>query len=204
MSTLDAFLNANGLSGTYGSPPYYPHHPEDYISKFLFSKIGETGDKNNYRVIIPQREGYNNSDTAYITYCWFMVYAQRELQDGDLPNEIPPAFLSLRDEVLSFSKTPNQADGRLGLYIVFTQENNYTPKKVLQRNSIVCLHHYITASCPLNDYKYTLTLPTLQKDIKCDLCDKEWTDTPWAWTVWQVHRVEVHGVNERPNPLPQA
>lgn len=139
VSTLDAFLVANGVSETDGIPPYYPHHPHaDRVSNLLFSKMGDSGDKNNYRLIIPQRVGYSSADTAYITHSWFMVYAQRELRDDDLPSEAPPFFHALRDEVLSFSQTPNnQIDGRMGLYIVFTEENNFKPEEMLQRNLIV-------------------------------------------------------------------
>lgn len=138
VSTLDAFLDANHCSETYGHPPYYPDHPDLVTSELLFSKMGESGDKNNYRVIIPQREGYNHADTAYITYSWFMVHSQRELRDDDLPAEAPPAFDSLRKEVLSFSKTPNdQTNGQMGTYIVFTQEGHYLPEYMQQRNLIV-------------------------------------------------------------------
>lgn len=151
VSTLDAFLLANGVSETDGIPPNYPDHPDnDHISKLLFSKMGETGDKNNYRVIIPQRTSKSDADTAYITYCWFMVFAQRELRDGDLPTEAPQAFEGLRKEVLSFANTPNdQADGRMGLYIVFTEENNYMPEEIRERNLIVrlaMLFSYCTVS----------------------------------------------------------
>lgn len=142
VSTLDAFLVSNGLSETDGIPPYYPDHPDkDHISKLLFSKMGETGDKNNYRVIIPQRISKSEADTAYITYCWFMVFAQRELRDG-----------GLRDEILSFSETPNnQVDGRMGLYTVFTEENDYMPEEIRQRNLIVrlaLLLPYLRVSLP--------------------------------------------------------
>ena len=137
VSTLDAFLVANEVSATDGIPPYYPDHP-DRVSNLLYSKMGETGDKDNYRVIIPQRVGYSSADTAYITYSWFMVYAQRELRAGDLPSEAPPAFDSLRNEVLSFSKSPNDhIDGQMGLYVVFTEENNYLPQDIQQRNLVV-------------------------------------------------------------------
>ncbi|KAG6358126.1 hypothetical protein INS49_014010 [Diaporthe citri] len=180
VSTLDAFLVANGVSATDGIPPNYPDHPDnDHISKLLFSKMGETGDKNNYRVIIPQRTSKSDADTAYVTYCWFMVFAQRELRDGDLPTEAPQAFEGLRNEILSFANPPtDQVDGRMGLYIVFTEENNYMPDEIRQRNLI--------------------------RDIRCDFCDESWTDEPYAWKRWQAHRIQVHGVNERPDPLPQA
>lgn len=137
VSTLDAFLVANKARETDGDPVHYPHHLEQ-VSDLLFTKMGNSGDKNNYRIIIPQRVGYSPADTAYITYSWFMVYAQRELRDSDLPSEAPPAFESLRREVLSFSKTPNdQTDGQMGLYVVFTEEENYKPEFIRQQNSIV-------------------------------------------------------------------
>lgn len=142
ISTLDAFLLANGVDATYGTPPFYEDHPDsDPVSKLLFSKMGEAGDKNDYRLIIPQCEGHSPADTAYITYVWFMVYAQRELRDSDLPSEIPPAFNGLRDDVVSFSENPhNQIDGQMGRYVVFTQERNYMPEEMYQQNLIVSLN----------------------------------------------------------------
>lgn len=80
-----------------------------------FSNMGEAGDRNNHQVISPQRVGYK-SDVTYMTYCKFMCCAQRDLQDGDLPNEVPSAFVSLRDEVLVFLKTPGFTGVRIGLY----------------------------------------------------------------------------------------
>lgn len=137
VSTLDAFLVANEAGATDGEPLHYPHHL-DLVSNLLFTKMGNLGDKNNYRIIIPQRVGYSPANTVYITYSWFMVYAQRELRDSDLPSEAPPAFENLRREVLSFSKTPNdQTDGQMGLYVVFTEEENYTPELIRQKNLIV-------------------------------------------------------------------
>lgn len=137
VSTLDAFLAANNLFETHGIPPYHPRHP-DRVSELLFSKMGGAGDKNNHRLKIPQRMGHSCADTAYITCRWLMVFAQLELRDSNLSSEVPTAFNGLRDEVLSFSKTPNdQADGKMGLYVVFTEENNYTPEEVLRRNLIV-------------------------------------------------------------------
>lgn len=141
ISTLDAFLLANGVGATYGTPPFYGNHPDsDTVSKLLFSKMSEAGDKHNYRLIIPQRESHDPADTAYITYCWFMVYAQRELRDSDLPLEVSPAFNDLRDDVLSFSKNPHdQIDGQMGRYVVFTQDRNYMPEEMYQQNLIVGL-----------------------------------------------------------------
>lgn len=119
-----------------GNPPFYEDHP-DRASNLLFSKVGEWGDKKNYRIIVPQCVSHA-ADTAYVTYSWFMVYAQGELRDDDLPPEAPPAFESLRKEVLSFSKAQNdQTDGKMGTYVVFTEERTYLPEFVLQRNMIV-------------------------------------------------------------------
>ncbi|KAK2600886.1 hypothetical protein N8I77_010389 [Diaporthe amygdali] len=131
VSTFDAILVANGLGETDSVPPYYPDYADkDLISKLLFSKIRESSYKEIYHVIIPHRTS-RNSDTAYITYSWFMVYAQRELRDGDLPSEVPQAFEDLRKEIFSFSKPPNgQLDGRIRLYIVFTEENHHMPEEI--------------------------------------------------------------------------
>lgn len=156
VSTLDAFLVANNASATDGTPLHYPHHL-DQVSNLLFSKVGDSGDNNNYRVIIPQRVGYSPADTAYVTYSWFIVYAQRELRNSDLPSEAPPGFESLRREVLSFSNTPNdQTDGQMGLYIVFIEEDNYTPEFIRQRNSIVSAN--TTTSLLYSSFNQVLTL----------------------------------------------
>jgi hypothetical protein len=58
VAVLDAFLAANGVDETNGTPPLYKHHPdEDLISEI--TKAGGTANKNKFRVIIPSREGYN-------------------------------------------------------------------------------------------------------------------------------------------------
>lgn len=110
-SALDVYLVAHGLDKTDGSVPYHPDHPQDYISKFLFCNIGEAGDRNNCRVTIPQRVGYKFHVT-YMAYCSFIFCAQRELQEGDSPDQVPAALASLRDEVLTFSETPGRLMGR--------------------------------------------------------------------------------------------
>ncbi|KAJ0123350.1 hypothetical protein J7T55_011815 [Diaporthe amygdali] len=79
-----------------------------------------------------------------------MVYAQRELRDGDLPSEVPQAFEDLRKEIFSFSKPQSgQLDGMIGLYIVFTEENHYMPEEIQPRNLI--------------------------RDMKYDFCGESWT-----------------------------
>jgi len=128
VAVLDAFLAANGVDETNGTPPFYKHHPdEDPISVLLYTKItkaGGTADKNKFRVMIPSREGYNPSNVAYVTYSWATVYAHCELRlVQDLPVEVPTGFKELRMEILSFGDGIADSDkvadeGRMGLFAV--------------------------------------------------------------------------------------
>ncbi|KUI60009.1 hypothetical protein VP1G_07251 [Cytospora mali] len=106
VATLDAFLGANGVDETYGSPPFYKDHPDkDDISKLLYAKItqaGGTADKNCFRVMIPAKEAHNTSTVAYVTWPWATVYAHREVVlDRDLPLEVPAGFEELRGGIVS-------------------------------------------------------------------------------------------------------
>lgn len=103
VSTLDAFLIANGVDETYGSPPLPPGN--EAISLLLHSKLGSDADPQKMaRVIIPQRTGSNLSSVAYVAYAWVMAYAHREIDlDTDLPPHPPAAFEALRKEILGFS-----------------------------------------------------------------------------------------------------
>lgn len=132
ISTLDAFLDANGVDETYGTPPFYKDHPDkDEISKIFYAKIaqaGGTADKNRFRVMIPLIEGHGKSTVAYVTYAWVTVYAHREvLLDEDLPTAVPGRFEELRREILSFGQKLDDRDkiadeGKVGLFLVHTYE----------------------------------------------------------------------------------
>lgn len=111
VAVLDAFLVANGVDKTYGTPPFFDRHPDDDpISRFLFDKIvAATGkatavDKTRFCIFIPSQEGHNASTVAYVAYAWVAVYAHREVDlEQDLPSEFPAGFDQLRDEVLEFN-----------------------------------------------------------------------------------------------------
>ncbi|KAK4098478.1 hypothetical protein N658DRAFT_499336 [Parathielavia hyrcaniae] len=130
MATLDAFLGANSVYETYGTPPFFAHHPDkDPISQLLFAKISEhdsDADKNKFRVLIPAIECAGRSRTAYVAYAWAAVRANRETKiDEDLPAEIPKGFEKLRQEILGYGKNVGHGDkipdeGKLGIYMVVT------------------------------------------------------------------------------------
>ncbi|KAM0429626.1 hypothetical protein ACHAPT_006231 [Fusarium lateritium] len=141
--TLDAFLAANDVYETYGTPPFYKHHPDrDEISKLFYAKIrlaGGTADKNRFRVMIPSREGHNESSVAYVTYAWLTVYAHREVLDEDLPTAVPEGFEELRREILSFGEDIEGEDkivgeGKMGLFLVHIYEIRglYSPQEMLE------------------------------------------------------------------------
>lgn len=124
VAVLDAFLAADHVDTTDGAPPFYSHHPDkDDVSALLYAKIvaaGGTADKNKFRVMMPSREAFSDSMTAYVTYTWTTVFAHLELQlDEHLPAEVPWGFEELRQEMLSFydavSETNRIADeGKMG------------------------------------------------------------------------------------------
>ncbi|KEY72362.1 hypothetical protein S7711_10405 [Stachybotrys chartarum IBT 7711] len=189
VAILDAFLAANGVDETNGTPPFYEDHPDkDPISILLYTKItmaGGTANKDKFRVMIPSREGHNKSNVAYVTYAWVTVYAHRELRlDNDLPMEIPTGFEELRKEILSFgdgiddgNKVANE--GWMGLFIVYTHDIRglYIPQEFLEQTKV---------------------------PQHCDQCDAVFDDPYQAFDKRQQHRIAVHGSIEGRNPLPEA
>lgn len=147
-AVLDAFLAANKVDETYGTPPFYQHHPDnDPISALLYAKIvreDKDADKNRFRVMIPSREAFSESEVAYVTYTWVTIFAHRELaMEEDLPADLPPGFEELRQDILSFRDTvPDEHripdEGRMGLYVVYTYEIRgwYTPQELLDRTKV--------------------------------------------------------------------
>ncbi|KAK4031249.1 hypothetical protein C8A01DRAFT_21507 [Parachaetomium inaequale] len=132
VATFDAFLAANNVYETYGTPPFYGRHPDkDPISKLLFAKISQydsDADKNKFRVLIPAIEGAGRSKTAYVAYAWAAVRAHREIKmDEDLPAGVPKGFEELRQEILGYGKDVGDGDkiadeGKLGIYMVVTYD----------------------------------------------------------------------------------
>lgn len=160
---LDAFLAANCVPETFGTPPFYRDHPDhDSISKLLCSKIagfaeGLAVDKDRFRVLIPSRAPYNVSRVAYVTYAWATVYAHREVDlETDLPAEVPAGFEELRQEILSQGDGVNGIpdscklpdEGKLGLYMVYTFEirGSFTPTELLDRKKV---RHFIRSPIPM-------------------------------------------------------
>lgn len=156
VSILDAFLAANRVPETFGTPPFFRDHPDnDSISKLLYSRISEaneleaksTADRNRFRVVIPSRAPYNASSVAYVTYAWTTVYAHREVDlENDLPAAIPEGFEDLRQEILSHGDGVNGVqdsdripdEGKLGVYMVYTFEirGSFTPTELLDRKKV--------------------------------------------------------------------
>ncbi len=132
VATLDAFLAANNVDETYGTPPFYGSHPDkDDISKLLFAKISHhnpNADKNRFRVLIPSVEGMGRAKTAYVAYVWAAVQAHREVRlDEDLPAEVPAGFEELRQEVLGYGRDVEDAnkiadEGKMSVYLVVTYD----------------------------------------------------------------------------------
>ncbi|KAK3316474.1 hypothetical protein B0H66DRAFT_576354 [Apodospora peruviana] len=181
VAVLDAFLAANGVDET--------HPDKDPISVLLYTKITEAADvtvgidKNRCRVMIPSREGNNDSFVAYVTYAWVTVYAHREpLLENDLPMEIPKGFEELREEILSFANNSDDKiadEGKMGLFVMYTYgvRGLYVPKEVAER-----------AKVP----QY------------CDRCDAVFDNPHQEYTERQRHRKAVHGCREGTNRLPEA
>lgn len=152
ISVLDAFLAANCVPETFGTPPFHRDHPDnDSISKLLYSRIteitGTSADQNLFRVVIPSRAPYNASRVAYVTYAWATVYAHREVDlENDLPAAVPEGFEDLRQEILSHGDGVNGLkdsdkipdEGKMGVYMVYTFEirGNFTPTELLDRKKV--------------------------------------------------------------------
>ncbi|KAJ4397049.1 hypothetical protein N0V93_001273 [Gnomoniopsis smithogilvyi] len=192
ISVLDAFLAANCVPETFGTPPFHRDHPDnDSISKLLFSKITEYGPaavKNQFRVVIPSRAPYNASRIAYVTHAWATVYAHREVDlENDLPAAVPEGFEDLRQEILSHGDGVNGVkdtekipdEGKMGVYMVYTFEirGSFTPSELLDRKK------------------------TRQV---CDQCNATFEDPHHAFGMRQKHRILAHGSKEGTNPLPNA
>lgn len=152
VSTLDAFLAANGVDETYGAPPFTHDHPDkDAISVLLHAKLGPDADPRRMaRVVIPQRRSLNRSTVAYVAYTWVMAYAHRQIQlDADLPAEPPAAFEALCKEILGFAQNDGASagavvgEGSVGLFLVTTDEGNYVPEVMRKRTEVSRDRSYI-------------------------------------------------------------
>lgn len=154
VAVLDAFLVANGIDETFGTPPFYQDHPDkDPISRLLVNKIAAAiglaaaVDKFRFRVLIPSAEGHNPSTVAYITHAWVTVYAHREVDmERELPAELPAGLEKLREEVLGFAEQVHAADripdeGKLGIYLVHTYDarGNFVPQEFRDRMAVSLL-----------------------------------------------------------------
>jgi hypothetical protein len=132
-ATLDAFLAANNVDETFGSPPFGEHPDQNPVSKLLLTKVArfdDKADKNKFRVVMPVFHPSDVATTAYVTYSWVDVSARPDAADRevklehDLPAEVPKGFEELRSEILAFGdKVAAEKvidEGKMGLYLVFT------------------------------------------------------------------------------------
>ena len=139
VSTIDAFRLAKGQDETFGHPPVPQQDAE--ISALLKAAMHKDDDKSeaDARLIIPQREAYSLSDTAYVAYTWVNVFVQRRLQMEELSEQAPAAFERLRADVLSYNDDQAKASsancgyGNIALFIVYTENRNWTPEELRQR-----------------------------------------------------------------------
>ena len=149
VNTLDAFLSANGLSETYGVPPFFQDHPDkDSISILLHDKIRQVNSsakRENFRVVMPHLEGHNSAVIAYVTYAWVPIWAHRELRlEEDLPHLPSDGFDKLKEEILSHSDMESNeslslGEGEMGLFVVYTNgiRGLYTPQEYKDRQKVV-------------------------------------------------------------------
>ncbi|ROV86682.1 hypothetical protein VMCG_10960 [Cytospora schulzeri] len=192
VAVLDAFLAANGVDETFGTPPFYSEHPDkDPISVLLSSKIAAAAgteaavDKSRFRVLIPAREGLNHSTVAYVTQVWATVFAHRELDiDRDLPSEAPAGFEGLKREILSFTERVDASDriqdeGRSGVFMVYTYDirGEFAPQELRDRHVVPC---------------------------RCDQCEATFDHPYKAFALRQEHRRQIHGSKDGDAPLPNA
>lgn len=143
VSTLDAFLAANGVDETYGAPPFTEDHPEkDAISALLHVKMSTDADPQRMaRVLTRQRKGMNRSTIiAYVAYTWVMVFAHRQIKlDTDLPADAPETFEALCREILGYSRDGAESfsgEGTVGLFLVNTDEGTYVPETLKIRKEV--------------------------------------------------------------------
>ena len=130
---LDAFLVANGLDETYGTPPM---DYKDPASDFLREKTGIP----KIRLIIPARMHFSSADFGYIAYDWVMTFAQREIElDKELLDQAPAGFAELRNEIIGFAKEAGvsaQPGGLTSLFTTVTDERAYDAQEVIDREEV--------------------------------------------------------------------
>ena len=133
---LDAFLVANGLDETYGTPPL---DDEDPASDLLRQK---TGGHSKTRLFIPNRLHYSHADFGFIAYDWVMTFSHRRVHlDKELLDEPPAGFAALRDEIFGFAQEagvslePGDADVT-GFFAIVTDERWYLAQEIIDRETV--------------------------------------------------------------------
>lgn len=136
---LDRFLDANGVDMTYGLAPFYDVDPDEQ-SRLLRSKVG--GGDTRTRIFVPDKRGHNETNFAYVAWAWEMVYAQKEILLGQqLPMDPPMGWAAVKDEILSFGHNTDSSweaagHGKMGLFIVVSDERPYWPQSLEQLTTV--------------------------------------------------------------------
>lgn len=122
VSDFDAFLKANGLSGTYGYEPF-PSEAEQINKIFEAQGVDcEVG------VFVPFAEGFNNSRYLIVCCDWIHVFASREIE-GAFQEPVPHTFEQLHDSL--------GAESDVSKYIVVHQNRSYwTPEELIKRHTV--------------------------------------------------------------------
>ncbi|KAK3291463.1 uncharacterized protein B0H64DRAFT_246201 [Chaetomium fimeti] len=200
VAILDRFLEANGVTPTFGYPPTYHRgslpgeenlptldpQPAFLRARLAATPAGAADTANqNTHIFIPNRQSMGMCTHAYVSYAYIMVFGQREIDVvNELPDKAPPGFAELRSEILGFAEEGEEAllavagmqpaseaqDPASMLFIVLTDERQYPWKGPFLRES----------------------------DRRCDQCAEEFEN----WLSLQVHWEEAHGIVHKSTALP--
>ncbi|KAI0413567.1 hypothetical protein F5X98DRAFT_351837 [Xylaria grammica] len=107
------------------------------MAALLRTKLGETYVGKGARIVVPENGSGYTPTFAYVAYGWLHVFAHRELDlDNQIPKDCPE---NLRQEIMSFENAEKvrpwqrvEGSGRMGLYIVYTSDQHWCPKEILQ------------------------------------------------------------------------
>lgn len=145
---LDAFLIAHNIHESEvlctGFPPFYDND-SDTVSILLRNKVGSGDEKT--RIFVPYRRSYDHASCGYVAYDWIRVFAQRCIKPSELSDTPPAGFEDLRSEILSYCEGSEALvdDQRYqnGLYVVITDNQNFIPSEIRQRNMVCLIKSYM-------------------------------------------------------------
>lgn len=159
VEVIDAFLTANGLDETAGTPPFYStNESEDQVTVLLRKKMPNSSTTTPCRLLLPYKKGYKRSRWAYIAYTWVHVFAQLTMDlEDDLPSDCPPGFHHLKKEIFSFANGGEEPEE--GFFVVVNDEGSYIPQELQDRGK-VCTLKKEEEKAPTNIY--TTARPRMQ------------------------------------------